>query len=106
MSLDTVYRTNDAGERVRVMQPVHVRRDWFEDATGLVHFMVRYGSKPLPLDKAGSTSVEVGKLDQLPRVIDALLAAVRAGELDAQLAAAAQERSKAFKRGSGATKAA
>jgi hypothetical protein len=33
-----VYRTSDAGERVRVMQPVHVRRDWFDDATGVVHF--------------------------------------------------------------------
>jgi hypothetical protein len=101
-----VYRTNDAGERVRVMQPVHVRRDWFEDATGTMHFMVRYGAKPLPLDKAGSTSVEVGGLDALPGVIDALLAAVRAGELDPQLATAAQERSKAFKRRNGATKAA
>ena len=42
--------------------------------------------------------MEVGTLDALPGVIDALLAAVRTGELDAQLATAAQERSKAFKR--------
>ena len=76
-----VYRTNDAGERVRVMQPMHVRRGWFGDGAGAVHFAIRYGSKPLPLDKAGSTSVEVGKLDQLAGVTDALLAAVRAGEL-------------------------
>ncbi|WP_043343121.1 hypothetical protein [Belnapia moabensis] len=108
-ALDTtrpVNRTNDAGERVRVMQPVHVRRDWFLDGTGTVHFMVRYGAKPLPLDKAGNSSVEVGTLDALPGAIDALLAAVRAGELDQQLAAAAQERSKAFKRRTGATQAA
>ncbi len=101
-----VYRTNDGGERVRVMQPVHVRRGWFEDGAGTVHFAIRYGSKPLPLDKAGSTSVEVGGLDALPGVIDALLAAVRAGELDVQLAMAAHERSKAFKRRNAATKAA
>jgi hypothetical protein len=101
-----VYRTNDAGERVRVMQPVHVRRDWFEDAAGTVHFMVRYGAKPLPLDKTGSTSVEVGMLDALPGVIDALIGAVKAGELDAQLGTAAQERSKVFKRRTGGTKAA
>jgi hypothetical protein len=100
-----IYRANDSGERVRVMQPVHVRRDWFEDTAGTVHFMVRYGAKPLPLDKAGSTSVEVGGLDALPGVIDSLLAAVRAGELDAQLGVAAQERSKAFKRQAGAIKA-
>jgi hypothetical protein len=101
-----VYKTNEAGERVRVMQPVHVRRDWFEDTAGTVHFAIRYGSKPLPLDRAGNVSVEVGDLSVLPGVIDALLAAVRAGELDQQLATAAQERSKAFKRRSGATKAA
>jgi hypothetical protein len=101
-----VYKTNDAGERVRVMQPVHVRRGWFEDGTGTVHFSIRYGSKPLPLDRTGSTSVEVGGLDALPGVINALLAAVRAGELDTQLTAAAQERSKAFKRRTGGTKTA
>ena len=100
-----VYRTNDAGERVRVLQPTHVRRDWFLDGAGVVHFMVRYGAKPLPLDKTGSTSVEVGKLDQLDGVISTLISAVSAGELDVQLSAAAQERSKAFKRRVG-TKAA
>ena len=88
------------------MQPVHVWRDWFEDTASVVHFMLRYGSKPLPLDKAGNSSVEVGKLDALPGVIDTLLAAVRAGELDTQLGVAAQERSKAFKRQAGAIKAA
>ena len=100
-----VYRTNDAGERVRVVQPVHVRRGWFEDGSGTVHFMVRYGARPLPLDKAGSTSVEVGKLDQLDGVITVLLDAVRNGDLDQQLTTAAQERSKTFKRRAGATKA-
>ena len=100
-----VYRTNDAGERVRVMQPVHVRRGWFEDANGTVFFHVRYGAKPLALDQRGSTSVEAGKIEALPGVIDALLRAVRVGELDAQLAAAAQERSTAFRRRNGASKA-
>jgi hypothetical protein len=33
---------------------------------------LRYGSKPLPLDKPGSTSVEVGELEALAGVIDAL----------------------------------
>jgi hypothetical protein len=101
-----VYKTNDAGERVRVMQPVHVRRGWFDDGTGTVHFSIRYGSKPLPLDKTGNSSVEVGKLDALPGVIDALLKAVTAGELDAQLTTASQERSKVFKHRAGTTKAA
>ncbi|WP_043363973.1 hypothetical protein [Belnapia sp. F-4-1] len=100
-----VYRSNDAGERVRVMQPVHVRRDWFTDGAGVVHFMIRYGAKALPLDKAGNTAVEVGQLDMLPSAIDTLLAAVAAGELDAQLTTAAQERGRAFKRRSATPKA-
>ena len=48
----------------------------------------------------------MGRLDALAGVIDALLRAVRAGELDAQLAAAAQERSKAFRKRTATTKAA
>ncbi|MCE3249256.1 MAG: hypothetical protein K0R41_3081, partial [Geminicoccaceae bacterium] len=58
-----VYRINERGERVRVMQPMHVRRGWFEDANGTVFFQIRYGAKPLPLDKAANSAVEVGRLD-------------------------------------------
>jgi len=69
--------------------------------------MVRCGARPLPLDKTGGNfSVEAGTLDTWPAVIDALLAAVRAGELDAQLVTAAQERGKTLKGGSGTTMAA
>ena len=94
-----VYKTNEAGERVRVSKPVFVKRGWFDDGTGTLFFSVRYGSKPLRLDKAGSTSVEVGKdLGALPEVLDTLLSAVRAGELDVALVAASAERGKAFKR--------
>jgi hypothetical protein len=38
------------------------------------------------------------KLDALPGIIDTLVEAVHAGELDAQLAAASSERRKNFKR--------
>jgi hypothetical protein len=36
--------------------------------------------------------LKVGKLADLPAVIDTLVEAIKAGELDTQLAAAAQER--------------
>ena len=55
-----VYRTNDAGQRVRVMQPMHVRRDWFKDTTGTLHLMIRYGSKLLPWDRAGRAHAASG----------------------------------------------
>lgn len=69
----------------------------FQDATDTVFFQVRYGSKPLEFSK-GIDVVEVGKLDSLPNVIDTLAKAVQAGELDQQLATAAQERKKNFRK--------
>jgi hypothetical protein len=94
----TVYRKDAAGNRIRVQEPVHIRRAWFEDSKGVVFFSIRYGVKALAFDKAGNVSIEVGKLDALPGVIDTLADAIRAGELDTQLAAAAQDRKKNFKR--------
>ena len=92
-----VTRTNEAGDKVRVDAPRHVRRGWFADAAGTIFFQIRYGSKPLELGK-GVNAVEVGKLDALPAIIDTLIGAVRAGELDTQLAAASTERKANFKK--------
>ena len=41
----TVTRKDPAGNRVRVQEPRHVRRGWFEDAKGVVFFSIRYGAK-------------------------------------------------------------
>jgi hypothetical protein len=89
-----VFRADAAGNRIRVQEPRHVRRDWFVDPKGVVFMSIRYGAKALPLDKAGNSSIEVGTLEALPGVIDA----VKSGEIDTQLAAAATERKKNFKR--------
>jgi hypothetical protein len=92
-----VFRTNEAGDRVRAEAPRHVRRGWFKDAAGVLFFQLRYGSKPLDFGK-GMTAIEIGKLDALPGVIDTLVQAVNAGELDPQLAIAAAERKANFKK--------
>ena len=86
-----VSRQNEAGERVRVEAPRRVRKGWFEDAAGHTYFRVQFGGRPLELAK-GKTAIEVGVLANLPATIDALIAAVRAGELDQQLIAAAEAR--------------
>lgn len=86
-----VSRKNDAGERVRVEAHRRIRKGWFQDGTGTVHFSARVGGKPLELAK-GKQAVEVGTLDKLPSVIDMLIEAVRAGELDTQIATAAEAR--------------
>ena len=86
-----VTRTNEAGEKVRVDAPRHVRKGWFTDAAGKMFFQIRYGSKPLELAK-GMNAVEVENLTALPTVIASIVEAVQAGELDAQAKAAIADR--------------
>lgn len=91
-----VTRTNDAGEKVRVDAPRHVRKGWFTDPGGKTFFQLRYGSKPLEFTK-GMNAVEVQGLNDVPEIIGSIIAAIHAGELDLQLKAAVSERKANFK---------
>ena len=48
-------------------------------------FFIRAGRKPIEFDK-GKAGISVPSLDKMPAVIDAVITAVRNGELDEQLA--------------------
>jgi hypothetical protein len=88
----TVWRKNEEGVRVAIQAPKRLRAGWFTDPSGQIFFALRYAGKTLELAK-NSNAVAVGpELSALPGIIDTLTDAVRAGELDAQLAAAAAER--------------
>jgi hypothetical protein len=54
------------------------------DEKGQVVFFVRIGWKPLEFEK-GKAGVVAGTMEKLPGVIDTLIGAVRAGELDPML---------------------
>lgn len=84
-------RKNTAGERVRVEVARRVRKGWFQDQAGTVHFIMRVGGRPLDL-QPGKAAISIGSLDKLPGVVDALITAVRAGELDPQIKEAAAAR--------------
>ncbi len=86
-----VTRTNEAGEKVRVDAPRHVRKGWFTDAAGKMFFQIRYGSKPLELAK-GMNAVEVENLAELPSLIASIIEAINVGELDVQAKAANADR--------------
>lgn len=88
-----VRRTNAEGQRVEVETLKRVRQGWFTDASGKVFFALRYAGKPIELTK-DKNAVEVGDLSALPGVIDTLIEAVCAGELDGPLTSAAAERGK------------
>src|SRR5690606_3994485 len=85
-----VWRKNEDGQRVQVETPKRLRAGWFADASGKIFFTLRYAGKPLPLD-GKNVAVEVGELTAMPAILDTLIEATRAGELDTQLAKAAAE---------------
>lgn len=87
-----VRQKNAEGQRVEVEKPKRVRQGWFADDSGKIFFAIRYAGKAIEFAK-DKNAIEVGEIAGLPSIIDTLAEAVRAGELDAQLAKAAAERS-------------
>ncbi len=84
-------RKDASGQRVRVEVKRRVRKGWFQDQASTVHFVMRVGGKLLEL-QPGKAAISIGTVDKLPGIIDALIAAVMAGELDPQIKQAAAAR--------------
>ena len=82
---------SETGESKRVEVQKQLRRWWWNDEDGQVMLTLRYGNKPLAITGDKST-IEIGALDKLPKVIETIIEAVKAGELDKQLNAAMAER--------------
>ncbi|KJC44511.1 DUF6641 family protein [Bradyrhizobium sp. LTSP857] len=86
----TVQRwTKVNGERQATTKQQAVRPWWKTDASGQVVMSIKFGSKPVEFEK-GKAGIVVGSKDKLPAVIDALIGAVRAGELDDHFSQAAK----------------
>jgi hypothetical protein len=75
-----------------VRSPVDIQKQihpwWREDGTGSLVLVLRSGLKTLELEK-GKPAVVVGSQDKLGSVLETLIAAAKAGELDTALEAAA-----------------
>jgi len=83
----TVQRwTGKGDERRQVEKQQRVRPWWRADAAGNVVMSVYYGTKPIEFEK-GKAGIVVASKDKLPALIDALIGAAKAGELDALMAA-------------------
>lgn len=86
----TVQRwTKVNGERQATTKQQTVRPWWKTDASGQVVMSIKFGAKPIEFEK-GKAGIVVGSKDKLPAVIDALIGAVRAGELDDHFSQAAK----------------
>ncbi len=81
---------NDGGDKVMVEKKQRVLPWWRAQSNGSCVFFVRAGWKPIEFEK-GKAAIAVSSMDKLPSVIDTVIAAVRAGELDDQLAQASAQ---------------
>jgi hypothetical protein len=77
------------GERVMVEKQQRAPVWWRQRPNGTYALFVRSGLKPIEFEK-GKTAIAVPSRDKLPSVIDTLIAAISAGELDQQLAQSKQ----------------
>ena len=69
------------GQRQATTKQQAVRPWWKTDPAGQVVMAVKFGAKPIEFEK-GKAGIVVPSKDKLPAVIDTLIAAVKAGELD------------------------
>lgn len=80
--------TKKDGEKTAVEKHQRILPWWRVAPNGYV-FFIRAGQKPVEFEK-GKSAIAVPSLEKLPSVIDTLIAAVRNGELDEQLAQASK----------------
>ncbi len=82
-------RVTKDGVKPEVKKQQGVLPWWRMAPNGSVAFFVRASQKPIEFEK-GKAAIAVASLDKLPSVIDTLITAIRNGELDEHLAAAAK----------------
>jgi hypothetical protein len=73
----------ETGEK-KVVRKRKAVRPWYFDDKEHYFFEIRVGFKAMEIDK-GKTAIDVGDKTQLPTVINAIIKAVEAGELDQQI---------------------
>lgn len=88
----TVQRTAEVdGVKQAVVRKQRVKPWWKTDPSGQIVMSVKFGSKPIEFEK-GKAGIAVPSKDKLPTVINTLIEAVRAGELDDLFAQASKSR--------------
>jgi hypothetical protein len=78
------WENKEGGEKVLVEKPIRTSKWWQPDSNGGYVMTLKVGSKRIEFEK-GKAAIAVGSLEKLPGVIEALIKAVRTGELDDQL---------------------
>ncbi len=87
---------DEDGVKQKVSLPKQVRQ-WYYVNENKYYLGVRYGNKPLELAR-GKAAIEVGDSSNLLNVIDTVIEAVQAGELDSLLMAVKKPGNKGIKK--------
>lgn len=82
---DVYILDEESGEKRKVKRPKRIR-PWFYQAADKYYFEVKYGTKPLEIQK-NKPAIDVGSKDELLTVIDTIIDAVKQGFLDTELKA-------------------
>ena len=80
------WMRSDGGERQLTERQVAIRPWWRQQRDGSVIFTLKVGMKRIELEK-GKAGIVLPTADELPKLIEGLIAAVGRGELDAHLQA-------------------
>ena len=80
------WKKAEDGSRISIEQTRRLKPWWRKDANGNIVLTVKSGLKTLEFEK-GKAGIAVGTVERLETVFATLIAAVRAGELDAALVA-------------------
>jgi len=80
--------TDEQGSRRSVETPRRVRAWWWTTDTNKLALNIRYGARKLEISK-GKSAVEMATVAELVPTLELIKQAVEAGELDAQIEAAA-----------------
>jgi hypothetical protein len=78
------WRKQEDGSKQLMEKQKRVKKWWVVDMMGNCFFTVRYGTKLIEFEK-GKSAIGVGDKENLVAVIEAVITAVRVGELDAVL---------------------
>jgi len=85
------WQLTPTGEKLRVEVEKRLRRWWTAQADGQLLLTVRWGSRVIEWER-GKAAIVVGERGKLVGVLDKLIAATQAGELDTHIATANKDR--------------
>ena len=90
--MQTIHKVDvETGNKVAMQRPARLQAWYWQDSTGKWLIELRYGNTVLALAK-DKCAVEVGPREKLEETFKALIEAVQAGELDAAMKAAVEQR--------------